>query len=51
MTTDDNIGASYAATRQPDPRIGRAHRRRAGRARSVINVGAGTGYRLVTPDI
>jgi SAM-dependent methyltransferase len=39
----DEIGRTYAATRRPDPRIAAAVRRALGDARSVANVGAGTG--------
>jgi SAM-dependent methyltransferase len=39
----DRIGASYAATRATDPRIASAIRAALGDARSVLNVGAGTG--------
>jgi SAM-dependent methyltransferase len=39
----DTIGRSYAATRQTDPRIAAQINRALGAARSVINVGAGTG--------
>ena len=39
----DEIGHSYSVTRQPDPRIARAIRRALGEARTVLNVGAGTG--------
>jgi SAM-dependent methyltransferase len=39
----DRIGATYAATRRPDPRIQRAIWDALGDARSVVNVGAGGG--------
>jgi SAM-dependent methyltransferase len=39
----DEIGASYTATRRPDPRIGKLIDAALGDARSVINVGAGSG--------
>ena len=39
----DAIGSGYAVTRQPDPRIARAIREALGEARTVLNVGAGTG--------
>ena len=39
----DAIGYGYAVTRQPDPRIARAIREALGEARTVLNVGAGTG--------
>jgi SAM-dependent methyltransferase len=39
----DQIGRTYAATRRPDPRIAAAVRDALGDARSVANVGAGTG--------
>jgi SAM-dependent methyltransferase len=39
----DEIGHSYRATRQPDPRIAQAIRAALGDARTVLNVGAGTG--------
>jgi SAM-dependent methyltransferase len=39
----DRIGISYAATRRPDPRIGAQIAAAIGGARSVINVGAGSG--------
>lgn len=43
MTEYDRIGASYARTRRPDPRIARALHEALGDARTVVNVGAGTG--------
>jgi SAM-dependent methyltransferase len=43
MITYDAIGATYATTRAPDPRIGALIGTALGDARSVINVGAGTG--------
>jgi SAM-dependent methyltransferase len=39
----DRIGVGYAARRQPDPRIARAIEEALGDARSVVNVGAGSG--------
>lgn len=39
----DEIGQGYAAGRRTDPRIARAIREALGNARSVVNVGAGTG--------
>ena len=39
----DRIGDGYPATRQPDPRIAEAIERGLGAARTVLNVGAGTG--------
>lgn len=39
----DTIGRRYATTRQPDPRIAAAIVQALGGARSVVNVGAGTG--------
>jgi SAM-dependent methyltransferase len=39
----DRIGRAYSATRVPDPRIAGAIRRALGDARSVVNVGAGSG--------
>jgi SAM-dependent methyltransferase len=42
-TLYDRIGASYAATRRPDPRIAAPIINALGDARSVVNVGAGTG--------
>jgi len=39
----DTIGTSYSATRQADPRIAAQIRTALGDARSVVNVGAGTG--------
>ncbi|MEM9669235.1 MAG: class I SAM-dependent methyltransferase [Pseudomonadota bacterium] len=44
MTTlYDEIGIGYAGRRQPDPRIANHIRRALGDARTVLNVGAGTG--------
>jgi SAM-dependent methyltransferase len=43
MAVYDRIGATYAQTRRPDPRIAAAIRRALGGARSVVNVGAGAG--------
>lgn len=39
----DRIGRGYAQTRRPDPRIAAHIRAALGEARSVVNVGAGTG--------
>jgi SAM-dependent methyltransferase len=39
----DSIGIGYSTSRQPDPRIGARIREAIGNARSVLNVGAGTG--------
>jgi SAM-dependent methyltransferase len=39
----DQIGGGYSLTRREDPRISSAIRRALGDARSVVNVGAGTG--------
>jgi SAM-dependent methyltransferase len=39
----DRIGATYATTRRPDPRIERQIAEALGDARSVVNVGAGLG--------
>jgi len=39
----DNIGCGYVVTRQPDPRIARMIHSALGDARTVLNVGAGTG--------
>ena len=39
----DNIGKTYTATRQPDPRIAAAILRALGDADTVVNVGAGAG--------
>lgn len=39
----DRIGSEYAATRREDPRIATAIHAALGAARSVVNVGAGTG--------
>ena len=41
--TYDRIGASYGAVRRPDPRLAALIERRLGDARTVVNVGAGTG--------
>src|SRR6476660_7440737 len=43
MAVYDRIGVTYAETRRPDPRIDAAIRRALGDARSVVNVGAGSG--------
>jgi SAM-dependent methyltransferase len=43
MSGYDRIGGSYAKTRRPDPRIARQIAEALGDARSVVNVGAGTG--------
>lgn len=42
-TRYDQIGKSYRATRRPDPRIAASIVRALGDARSVANIGAGTG--------
>ena len=39
----DSIGQGYRRYRQPDPKIGNAITRALGDARTVLNVGAGTG--------
>jgi hypothetical protein len=39
----DSIGHTYAGIRLPDPRIAERIRRALGDARTVVNVGAGTG--------
>jgi SAM-dependent methyltransferase len=39
----DEIGRTYASTRRPDPRVEAAIRAALGDARSVVNVGAGSG--------
>ncbi len=43
MAVYDRIGVTYAQTRRPDPRIDAAIRVALGGARSVVNVGAGSG--------
>ncbi len=43
MTRYDTIGRSYTSTRRADPRIERQIHAALGGARSVVNVGAGTG--------
>lgn len=43
MSDYDRIGLTYATTRAPDPRIARQIAQALGDARSVVNVGAGTG--------
>jgi SAM-dependent methyltransferase len=43
MTRFDTIGRAYAGRRRPDPRIARIITSALGGARSVVNVGAGTG--------
>lgn len=43
MAVYDRIGTTYAQTRRPDRRIDAAIRRALGGARSVVNVGAGSG--------
>jgi SAM-dependent methyltransferase len=43
VTRYDRIGATYAGTRQPDPRIERQIVAALGDARTVVNVGAGVG--------
>ena len=39
----DRLGRTYTATRRADPRIAAAIREALGDARTVVNVGAGTG--------
>src|SRR5436189_4781846 len=39
----DEIGRTYVSTRRPDPRVEAAIRAALGDARSVVNVGAGSG--------
>ena len=39
----DSIGKRYASVRREDPRIGAKIRAALGDARTVVNVGAGTG--------
>ncbi|MFD5632995.1 class I SAM-dependent methyltransferase [Streptomyces sp. NPDC127077] len=43
MAIYDTLGATYGRTRQPDPRIARQVHAALGDARTVINIGAGTG--------
>lgn len=43
MATYNRIGATYARTRRPDPRIAARIHRALGDATTVVNVGAGTG--------
>ncbi|MFF4038194.1 class I SAM-dependent methyltransferase [Streptomyces sp. NPDC001816] len=43
MATYDSIGATYARTRQPDPRVAAQVHAALGNVTDVINVGAGTG--------
>ncbi|MCL7428931.1 methyltransferase domain-containing protein [Streptomyces sp. YS415] len=43
MATYNSIGATYAGTRRPDPRIAARIHQALGDATTVINVGAGTG--------
>ena len=43
MTTYDRTGIGYAAVRRADPRIAARVERGLGDARTVLNVGAGTG--------
>jgi SAM-dependent methyltransferase len=43
VTVYDRIGRTYTATRRPDPRIAAAIMRGLGDAKTVVNVGAGTG--------
>lgn len=43
VTLYDAIGRTYTATRQPDPRVAARIHAALGDARSVVNVGAGTG--------
>ena len=48
----DTIGVNYAELRRPDPRIASAIEQALRAARTVINVGAGTGsYEPVTQDV
>lgn len=48
----DRLGRGYAAVRRPDPRIAAAIETALGGARSVLNVGAGTGsYEPVDRDV
>jgi SAM-dependent methyltransferase len=48
----DRIGTTYSATRRADPRLTRSIRAALGDARSVVNVGAGTGaYEPVDLDV
>jgi hypothetical protein len=39
----DSIGIQYAQLRKPDPRIAAVIRAALGQARTILNVGAGTG--------
>ena len=50
MALYDGIGVTYSTTRRADPRIARAVRRAIGRARSLVNVGAGAGS-YEPPDV
>lgn len=43
MIVYDNIGTTYSGTRQPDPRVAAQIVAALGDARTVVNVGAGTG--------
>ncbi|MGP3976645.1 methyltransferase domain-containing protein [Streptomyces sp. 8N114] len=43
MATYDSLGATYARTRQPDPRIAAQIHAALGNASDVVNVGAGSG--------
>jgi SAM-dependent methyltransferase len=43
MARYDRLGRTYAVTRRPDPRIAEAIERELEDARSVVNIGAGTG--------
>lgn len=43
MTVYDRIGRTYSTTRRPDPLVARLVREAVGTARTVVNVGAGTG--------
>lgn len=43
VTRYDNIGRNYGATRRPDPRLAARLIEALGDARSVVNIGAGTG--------
>ena len=48
----DRIGSGYAGTRRPDPRIAHAVEVALGDARTVVNVGAGTGsYEPTNRDV
>ncbi|MFD9645095.1 SAM-dependent methyltransferase, partial [Streptomyces sp. NPDC059082] len=50
--TYDRIGRGYRDVRRPDPRLAALIREALGGARSVVNVGAGTGsYEPAGPDV